>query len=299
MTGTLVDRPSGPSVDRRIRARRIEVRRSEARRRLHRLVAVVVVSLVVLIGWGITRSPLLDVDHIEVVGAMRTPVTDVLDRSGITTGAPLVDLDVGAAAEEVAALPWIADVSVERTWGGTVTVTVSERSPAAVVIAPDGAGWLVDASGAVLSEAGTTEAGTAEDALVPIEGLDPPAPGTDLGVVSEVPLGVVSRLRAPVVALVAAIEVQPDGVWIRLEPRPGETDVDGGPRADGGRVRLGDGRELDEQVRSLSTVLEQVDLRDLVVLDVRVPSNAVVTRTVSADPLADEASGDDAGEVAR
>jgi cell division protein FtsQ len=287
MTGTLVDRPTEPSIDRRIRARRIEVRRGEARRRLHRLVAVLVASVIVLLGWFATRSPLLDVDHVEVLGAAQTPVSDVVQQSGITTGSPLVDVDVAASAAKIATLPWIADVSVERAWAGTVTVTITERAPVAVALASDGTAWLVDATGAVLAEA------AADEGAVVIEGLDPPAPGGLLDPSSAVALGVAARLPESARPLVAAVEARSDGVWVRLVPRPGESEVDGTPRADGGLVRLGDGRDLDEQLRSIATVLDQVQLRDLAVLDVRVPSNPVVTRVVHA-----EVAAPDTGEVA-
>jgi hypothetical protein len=46
----------------------------------------------------------------------------------------------------------------------------------------------------------------------------------------------------------------------------------------GGEVRFGDGRQLDAKARSLRTVLEQVDLTCLAVLDLRLPGSPVLTR---------------------
>lgn len=277
MTGTVIDRPPSPPIDRRIRARRIEVRRGEGRRRLRRLVVLLCASAVVVATWGIVRSPLLDIDEIHVVGVTHTDVATVVDVLGVSVGDALIDVDVDAAASRVAALPWVAGVDVTRAWGGSITVEVVERTADAVVVDPRGALWLVDADGAVLGLADPADVG----GLMPIEGIAPPAPGGAVDPAHDAALRLATSIPDSVRPLVAAVEADRDGeVWVRLVARPGEVDANGQPRPDGGHVRIGDGREIDEQVRSLTTVLEQVDLTDLGVLDVRVPANPVVIRTM-------------------
>ena len=67
------DRPrvARPPIDPRIRDRRIEVIREAGRRRLR--VTLVIASAIVVVGLAYltVRSPLLDVDHIQVTGSQR------------------------------------------------------------------------------------------------------------------------------------------------------------------------------------------------------------------------------------
>jgi len=113
-----------------------------------------------------------------------------------------------------------------------------------------------------------------------VEGLSVPAPGDVIDPANAAALTLAVSVPESVRPLVAAVEVDGDAqISLRLLSRPGEVDADGAARLDGGHVRLGDGRSLEEQVRSLTAVLEQVDLTDLVEVDVRVPANPVVSRT--------------------
>ena len=284
MTGTVVDRPT-PPIDRRIRARRIEVRRREGRRRLRRLLAVLGLSSLVLAGWALLRSPALDVDEIVVSGAAQTSEQDVVAALGIEQGDALVDVDAAAAAARVAALPWVFEVAVDRSWAGSISVALVERDPDLVALDAQGSPWWVDADGAVLGAA------PPDHGLVAVEGVAPPAPG-DVIAAPSAALRIAASLPADVRPLVAAVEVRDGGeIWVRLHARPGEVDAQGAPRSDGGHALIGDGRDLDASLRSLAIVLAQVDLTDLVVVDLRVPANPVVTRTVAAAEPADEEEG--------
>lgn len=277
MSGSVLDppRPDAPVIDRRLRARRIEVRRHEGRRRLRRLVALVVATLLVVAGWGVTRSPLLDVDHLEVVGIGHTTLDDALAATGISRGDALVDLDLAAVERGVLALPWVATATAERTWGGRVTVTVTERTAVAVLTDPDGRDWFVDADGRTLGEASSAP-GLADD-LLRVVGFVPPAPGDTLVPRPSRLIALVEGAPASVRAAVDAVLVDADDeVWMLLAPRDGEVDAEGSPRTEGGRIRLGDLRDVDRQLLAAATVLARVDLTDLVLLDLRVPSNPVV-----------------------
>lgn len=282
MTGTVIDPPrQQPGIDARIRARRIEVRRREGRRRLRRIVVLAAITVVVAAAWALTRSSLLDVDRIVVTGPSHTDAADLVTAAGVARGDALVDLDTGAAARRVAALPWIASAEVSRAWGGTVTISVIERRPLAVLRGADGAGWLVDPDGVVIDDA------AAADPLPPlpvVEGVAPVAPGQVLDPVPARLLQLVAATPDDVWAQVEAVEVDADGqTWMRLRARPGELDADGVPRTDGGRIRLGDLRAVDDQVVAVATLLGQVDLTDLDVADLRVPDSFVVTRTGPVD----------------
>ena len=301
MSRSVLDPPrvDAPAIDARIRARRIEVRRHEGRRRLRRLVALLAVTLLAAALWGATRSPLLDVDHIAIDGLVHTSVDEAVAATGISRGDALLDLDLGRAEEALAALPWIASVDSSRAWGGTVSFVVEERVAVAVLRGPDGALWLVDGDGRVLAP--TDDAAAATGTLLTIEGLQPTPPGTILDPRPDEVLALVAASPRIVRDAVAAVEVDPAGeTWLRLHPRPGEVDAQGVPRTDGGRVRLGDLRAVDDQLLAVATMLAQVDLTDLEAMDVRVPSNPVVvarTAPATAEEDVDAAVDSTEGEV--
>ncbi|HSL58271.1 MAG TPA: FtsQ-type POTRA domain-containing protein [Acidimicrobiales bacterium] len=273
-----------PPVDPRLRARRIEVARHAGRRRLVRLLVAVVATAVVAAGWGLTRSPLLDVDHVEVRGATHTGVDAVRAAAGVSAGTPLLEVDPPSVRAAVGALAWVEHVSVTRDWPGTLRVAVRERTPVARVgTGPDGVRG--DRRGRVL---GPVASGPADaDALVVIEGPDiaATAPGTVLAdggdgrpaTAVDRALAVAERLPATLAAAsplgIEAIEVGADGaVSVRLGT---------------GVARLGAHGEVDDQLAALATVLTRVDLTCLATIDVRVPSAPAVTR--SAPSLTDDA----------
>jgi len=118
-----------------------------------RRVAVIVVVLLVLVtaAWMVSRSPLLDVDHLVVTGNVRVSTDQVLAAAGVARGDPMVWLDPGSAAHAIEALPWVRTADVHRDWPGTVTITVSERVPVGWVDAGGGSALVVDRDGRALA----------------------------------------------------------------------------------------------------------------------------------------------------
>jgi cell division protein FtsQ len=250
-----------PPIDPRIRQRRIAVRREEGRRRLRLLVGIAIVSGLVVGGWGATRSPLLDVDGIDVVGSSRTPRADVAAASGIRFGHPMVDVDERGAARAVARLPWVRSASVERRWPDSVVIEVVEREPVAAAPAAGGGWALVDASGQVLALLTS-----APSNLLALDGIAPAgAPGSLLGDSAAELLTVAAAVPSDLRPRVAAVQAGAQGgVELRLQPE--------------GTIRLGPPRQLEDKFRAALTVLGQVDTRALATLDVRIPESPVLTR---------------------
>lgn len=246
-----------PPIDPRIRARRIAVQRDAGRRRLARLIDVGIVLAVALGFVAALYTPLLDVDAVEVAGTARLTAAEVVAAAGIDRGTPLVQVDLGAAGARVAALPWVASARLHRGIDGTITVEVVERTPVAVV-SRDGEALLVDEEGRVLGPAAPEEAAD----LVALEVDAVPAPGEHLPVQT-----------ADALSVAAALAQRAPGAVVRLDPESLEAEL-----AVGGRAALGDRTALGEKVRSLVTVLDQVDLTCLDLIDVRVPSTPVLTR---------------------
>ena len=115
-------------------------------------ITVGVVAVLLAIGYGITQSPLLDVDEVEVIGAQRTGVNQVLETAGVEPGTPLLGLNLSGPRKSVAALPWVDQVRASRTWGGKVTFDITERKAVAQIPVggPNGQWAVVDLQGRVL-----------------------------------------------------------------------------------------------------------------------------------------------------
>lgn len=258
-TSTL-EPPSAPPtpIDPRIRARRIEVRRVEGLRRLQRLLELAVVAAVALGFLAALWSPLLDVDEVQVRGAASTGADVVLERTGIHVGDRLVSIDLREVGTRLAALPWVQEVRLHRRVSGVVSIEVRERTAVAALRSPAGT-MLVDREGRVLGP----QLGSPTHALPALIGVDGAvAPGEFLD-------GSVADALAVAAAVTAAspgalVALRPDGLTAEL--------------ASGGEVRFGDATHLDAKVRSLRTVLDQVDLACLGVLDLRLPGSPVLTR---------------------
>lgn len=267
MTGPrLLDRDAPPDaseqasagVDPRFRERRIAVRKDAGRRRLKRLVLLAAAAVVALAGVIVLRSPVLDVDEVTVRGATNLTPGEIRDASGIDRGAPILLADLGDAADDVRALPWVDAVEVTRDLPGRVHVEVREREAVAVVSGGDTA-VLVDVAGRVLE--------VAEPASTPfvrvVAAEAPPAPGRSIDPDLVAAVELAGRLRVNPAGTVAAVHLEPR---LRLE------------LVDGGVVDLGDATDLDAKVEAFRTVHARVDRACLDTIDLTVPTHPVVTR---------------------
>ena len=247
-------------IDPRFRQRLIEVRRGEGRRRLRVLIVLGGFLFFALLAFGLSRSPLLNVDHVRVTGAARTTPAELMAASGIHKGMPMIDVDAGDAAARLHIVPWILRAHVERHWPSTVTIAVVERLP--VAVAPAKIGFAtVDATGRVVA---TT---AAPPPFLPVLLGLPPAgpPATRLGGRAADLLAVTRAMPPEVRQRVSGVATADgDQVEIRLAPS--------------GVIRLGTPDQLAEKMLAAKTVLTQVDLNRLAVLDVRVPDSPAITR---------------------
>jgi cell division protein FtsQ len=213
-----------------------------------------------------TRSPLLDIDTVDVQGAVHIAPAAIREAAQLQKTKAMVDVDAAAAARRVEALPWIEGAQVVKKWPGRVSITVTEREPLGAAVDPEGRWWLLDRTGRVLDEV------TARPPLVALEGVGTlPAPGNvveNAGPALTVGAALSPDLRARVDAVVV---VQGGGVDLRLKDREGSS-------GSSPTVQLGDLEHLDQKLRAAESVLAQVDLRGLSTLDVRLPASPVLTR---------------------
>lgn len=251
-------RPGGKvPIDPRIRTRRDQVRRDGSRRRRrHAAIGLAVVGALIA-GVGLSRSSLLDVERIEVVGARHTSPEAVRSALGIDRGDAMIGIDGGHAAHMVEALPWVARAEVERNWPGTVRILVQEREPIATIELVKGRFALVDRTGRVLD----------------VGSERPPA----LLALTDVPGRIAEGGRLPSETH-AALDVIADA----QEQMPGAfTTVSTGLDAilrSGATVRFGSADELDLKLVAVATVLDDVEVGCLATLDVRIPTSPALTR---------------------
>ena len=262
-------------VDPRLRARRRAVMRSEGRRRLRRLGVVAAAAGVGLTGWLLVLSSLFDVDQVVVRGAQRSAPEVVRQAAAVTPGDAMVRIELERAAAAVEALPWVATATVERSWPGTVVVSVVERRPVATVSVTQGEGadsaprWmLVDDQGRLLAFVDDPP-----PELARIDGTTGRArPGAQVGPGVAGALELLARLQATLPGRPPPkVAVGPGGsleavVW-----------SDSGTER---RVHVGAPVRLADKVLALRTLVEHGALDEAapgLVVDVRVPDAPVLT----------------------
>lgn len=218
---------------------------------------MLVVVAVAAVFAGALRSPLLDVDQVIVTGAGESGRDAVIGAAGIELGDQLMDVRLRAAGARVTTLPWVADVAVHRSIDGVVRLEVTERNPVAVIRAGRDR-LLVDAVGRILGPA------AADGQLTAIE-----LPGGAGRAGEYLPADL-----AGVLMVAAALTPELHRAIDRLVPGPSITAL----LRTGGEVVVGPPTRLSAKLRSLSTVVDQVDLACLATIDVRAPGSPVLTR---------------------
>ncbi len=250
------------AMDPRLAARRIEVLRLQGRRRLRVLGAVAALVGLAAAIVAATRSPLFDVEAVNVEGATHTSLDALEEITAPLYGRPLLEVDITTAKAQLAALPWVYEVSSDRGLDGTVTFTVTERTAVAAVAGAD-AWLLVDGAGRVLDEVTGPPAG-----IVAVDGVVLEAHAGDWASEQVLPAVRVAGALPP--ALVDAVV----SVRVADTPEQGILLVLQG----GGSVILGNDLDLDQKFVSTATMLDRVPMQCLDTIDVRAPSVPVLTR---------------------
>jgi cell division protein FtsQ len=253
------DGPDGFAVVHpRLAERRDAIAEQTRHRRILRRIWMLLPAVLVVDGLAVAHSPLLDVEQVMATGSEHVPAATIAAASGVDEGDSLVFLDAGAAEERIEQLAWVADAEVVRDWDGTVRMAVRERAPAALVQARDELpAAVVDEEGRVLDIGGPLPTG-----LVVVTGV-----GDGLAEGQPVPARARDALR---IALDAPRRVPGSVIAV-------STDLEA-TLIEGGVVRFGSAAALEEKMVALATVLGQVDMTNVTVLDLGIPGHPTVTR---------------------
>lgn len=265
------------TVDPRMMARRVAVLRAEGRRRLRILMVALGVVLAAAAAWGVSLTPLLDVDRMAVSGIDPANRAEILESSQLSVGMPMVFLDVDAAQSSIAALPWVRSARVWRDWPATVRIAVDPRVPAAVVPAGGGRTALIDAYGYAIGW-GATPAGLDAQA----DGADPAA-GSLVAALPHVSVpfsGQLGDIHTAADGPLAVIADMPDDLraWVRTVTLEEGQNRIGLELIGGATALLGDPVLIDDKISALRAVLATADLECITTIDVTMPDLATVTR---------------------
>ena len=253
--------PTRLRMDPRIRERRVAVQRDLGRRRLRLLLAGGGVVLAVAIAYGLTRSPVFDVDEVRVLGAAKTTPEQIAEAGGLERSPQLADVKPAIVARRLERLPWVQEARVVRHWPGTVEVTLLERTPLAAVPGPEDRWTLLDPTGRVLAE---QQGQPPEMTRVELPAAPGP-PGSTVASPVRTALGIVEALPEPLVGRVPVVRVAEDATI--------ELVLDGKVP-----VRFGPASDVRAKVVALTTLVQKADLARVTSIDVRAPTAPVLTR---------------------
>ena len=245
-------------MDGRIAARRRVVREERRRRRLRRtLVGAAVLALLAALV-VVERSSVVALDTVEVVGLDRVEEADVLAALDLDAGTSIARLRLDDARDRVMALAPVRDADVSRSGLRSVRVTVEERA-AVLVVRGGGVQRLLDREGVVIATGADPTLAEVRVASAPpaVGGRaeDRPALGDALLLWR----GLSGPVRAAVLRIDALAQ---DDLALVL--------------SDGTRVRIGRVDRLDEKVRALGAILEDLGTVPAAVIDVRSPTAPVI-----------------------
>lgn len=264
------------TVDPRMTARRVAVLRAQGRRRLRILAVAAGLAAAAAAAWGVSQTPLLDVDRITVSGAGASVRAEVVASSQLTVGVPMLFLDVDEAQRSVTSLPWVRSARVWRDWPSTVRIAVTPRVAAAVVPAEGGRTALIDRYGYAIGWG-------------PTDAADPPRADTAAPAVADA--AALPHISVPFSGRLGDIHTAADGPLAVVEAMPGDlrawvetvTREAGRGRmgltlVGGATAMLGEPVLIDDKISALRSVLATAELECVITIDVTMPDIATVTR---------------------
>lgn len=267
MTPSDDGRPGGArsKIDPRIRQRRVAIRRGAGRRRLRWVIAALVVIVVAVVAELVLHTSTFSSRMVEVTGSHpHTPTLRIVSVAGLDHPVPLIDVDPGAVAARVEALPYIASAAVSLRWPDKVVIAVKERSAVAVLSGPGSRWSVLSATGRVLMVDSTRPADLPQLVITGASGpLVPGSVGTSLAATADPGLAVCSTLPVAFSAQVVTVSAAVNGT-VTLALNSGLS------------VALGTATQLPAKYEDVASIISHVSLKGKKVIDVTVPGAPVV-----------------------
>jgi cell division septal protein FtsQ len=90
------------------------------------------------IGKKIGGSSYFRLEDVDVIGIVRTDRDEIGRAIGFSAGSPLLETDLAAIRERVAAIDWVKEVEVSRDLPNKLIVIVTEHTPVAMAVTDEG-----------------------------------------------------------------------------------------------------------------------------------------------------------------
>ena len=177
----------------RFRERALSARRRSWRRWLAWLAGA---GLLALVAWVVGWSPLLGVDDVEVSGVTGAEQRAVAELVRVPVGTPLARVDTGAVVDRVRTRITVAEVSVRRSWPGTLAVDVVPRTAALVVKNPQGRLEVVDPEGISFAVVRTAPKGVPVVTATGAKGMTPEALQSSLALLEALPADLAAKVTS-------------------------------------------------------------------------------------------------------
>lgn len=107
-------------------------RRLRRRRRGRKILNILLLILILAAAFMFLRSPVFEVQDVEIIGLDRLSAAEVLDWSGLRGPLLVWEVDTTEVARRLAANPVVLGVEVKRDWPDRLIIHLQERSPVAV-----------------------------------------------------------------------------------------------------------------------------------------------------------------------
>jgi cell division septal protein FtsQ len=252
----------------KIKERRSDVGKDKSRRRAQAIFALSFVSMIGVIVLAVVASPAFNVDEVKAAGYIHTDPEALIAAADIALGTQLTDIDTEQASQRVLdSSAWISSARVERSWKGSVTVYVTERTPAiamGVSGTPEpqdgGTFMLIDENGKQLEEVTSLPSG-----ILAVSGLRASGRPGQPGPVEALAAAAVAKALSPeLMNRVSNLVIEAGQVRLKLH--------------DNAVITFGDANSLAAKVIAVETLFAKVDMRCLHEIDVRVPDSPTITR---------------------
>jgi cell division protein FtsQ len=100
-----------------------------------RLVVAVIAAAMAIVATSlvVSRSSLLHLRHLEVVGTTSLTRAEVVRLAGLSSSTNVLWFDPGAVERRLESDPWVATATVSRRLPATIRISVVERAPVAMI----------------------------------------------------------------------------------------------------------------------------------------------------------------------
>jgi cell division septal protein FtsQ len=231
-----------------------------------RIIDLAGLALIVAIAISIATSPDYEVQQVTVVNSKAITSEQAAHLTGIL-GTNIFMVNPAQVAARMRQSPFVKDATVETTLPDRVTIHVDERRPNVVWVLEDSTPYLISDDGVVMSKATTLQG------YVVVYDQDTSPGKLHLGDKLE---------RQDVIDVAQRLFMKlPDASGLHISQM--EYQVDGGVTVvtdTGGRVRFGDGTNLDLKIREVAALVAQLNAAKQAwhVIDARAPERLAVTK---------------------